>query len=51
MIEQKMDQETLKKLRQDVSDFLLRLVAIRSYPNKEQEAAQYCHDVKMTRIC
>lgn len=45
MIEQKMDQETLKKLRQDVSDFLLRLVAIRSYPNKEQEAAQYCHDV------
>lgn len=44
MIENKMDQVTLEKLRKDVTDFLFQFVAIRSYSNEEQEAAQYCYD-------
>lgn len=44
MIENKMSQTALEKLRAEVTDFLFHFVGIRSYPNEEQEAAQYCYD-------
>lgn len=44
MIENKLEKAALEKLRTEVTDFLFGLVAIRSYPNEEQEAAQYCYD-------
>lgn len=44
MIESKMDPAMLARLREDVTDFLFHFVGIRSYPNEEQEAAQFCYD-------
>ena len=44
MIENKLTQAELTELRNNVTNFLMQLVAIRSYPNEELQAAQYCFE-------
>ena len=42
MIGTQLEEAFAQQLKQEVTDFLLKLVNIRSYPNEEQEAAQFC---------